>query len=105
MTGIEDSRILVHADLSTAGPEINRRAAEISEELSLLIRQLQPLAATWTGEAKEYYEVLQAEWNMAAEGLFGPEGVLGRIAHALNVNWANYSNAEWANVSTWRTRN
>lgn len=28
---------------------------------------------------------------MGADGLFGPDGVLGRIAHAMNVNWNNYT--------------
>ncbi|WP_280897132.1 hypothetical protein [Streptomyces sp. SAI-135] len=45
---------------------------------------------------------MQNGWDLAANGLFGEDGVLGRIAHAMNVNWNNYSDAEWANVSTWR---
>ncbi|MGW0856244.1 WXG100 family type VII secretion target [Streptomyces sp. NPDC002690] len=103
MAGIEDSKILVAGDLERAGADINARAEVIAEELAALITKLQPLADTWTGEAKIYYETLQGEWNTAAEGLFGPDGVLGRISMALNVNWQNYSEAEWANVSTWRT--
>ncbi|MEV6007917.1 hypothetical protein AB0M29_13995 [Streptomyces sp. NPDC051976] len=38
----------------------------------------------------------------AANGLFGPDGVLGRIAHAMDLSWGNYSDAEWSNVSTWK---
>ncbi|MGX9227921.1 hypothetical protein ACWV95_20050 [Streptomyces albus] len=45
---------------------------------------------------------MQNEWDIAAEGLFGYDGVLGRIAHAMNINWNNYSDAEWSNVSTWK---
>jgi hypothetical protein len=42
------------------------------------------------------------EWNIAAEGLFGPGGVLGQISSALNLSWNNYSECEWANLRTWR---
>jgi hypothetical protein len=45
---------------------------------------------------------LQGEWNLAADGLFGPTGVLGKIAYSLNLSWANYSDCEWANVKTWQ---
>jgi hypothetical protein len=34
--------------------------------------------------------------------LLGPDGVLGQIAHAMNVNWGNYTEAEWANISGWK---
>jgi hypothetical protein len=46
--------------------------------------------------------VAQQEWNVAAEGLFGPNGILGEIAQAMNVNWGNYTDAEWSNIKTWR---
>jgi hypothetical protein len=45
------------------------------------------------------------EWNTAANGLFGSaanEGLLGEIANAMGVAWGNYSDGEWANVSTWK---
>jgi uncharacterized protein YukE len=65
--------------------------------------KLQPVADTWTGSAATYYEGLQQEWNQAADGLFGPDGVLGEIAGAMHVTWNNYSEAEWANVKSWQT--
>ncbi|MYS19077.1 WXG100 family type VII secretion target [Streptomyces sp. DvalAA-14] len=102
MTNIDGSSIVVKDDLSTAGATINGMALQIADELHKLIGQLQPLMDTWTGSAATYYEGLQAEWNFAAEGLLGPNGVLGEIAQAMHVNWANYSEAEWANVQTWK---
>jgi uncharacterized protein YukE len=71
--------------------------------LDALKRKLAPLAEVWDGQAMVEYETLQAEWNTAAEGLFGPSGVLGQIAHALNINWVNYTEAEWSNVKTWQS--
>ncbi len=99
---IDTSTILVHTELEAAGPYIAGVAETISDELASLITLLTPLAETWAGQAAGQYERLQGEWNVAAAGLFGPEGVLGQISAALNVNWGNYSDAEWANVQTWQ---
>jgi uncharacterized protein YukE len=103
MADVNSFPILVHADLANAGPWLTSAAQAIADELNQLKQQLAPLAADWTlSKAADYYEGLQQEWNVAAEGLFGPEGVLGQIAHALNVNWDNYSEAEWSNIRTWQ---
>ncbi|PYC87905.1 hypothetical protein C7C46_02380 [Streptomyces tateyamensis] len=101
MTFSDAVPISVQQELEGAGPYLNSQAAEISEELNRLAQYLNQLPELWQGAASGYYQGLQAEWNQAAEGLFGPEGVLGQIARALNVNWANYSDAEWANSRTW----
>jgi WXG100 family type VII secretion target len=95
--------IAVPTDLEGAGTYINGQASAIADELAALARQLAPLEGTWTGQAAVYYEGLQQEWNTAAEGLFAPDGVLGQIAHAMNVNWGNYSDAESSNVRTWQS--
>jgi WXG100 family type VII secretion target len=99
---IESSTIMVQDGLADAGAQLNARASEIVDELNTLIGQLAPLAETWTGPAASYYGPLQDEWNVAANGLFGPDGILGEIANAMNVTWNNYADAEWANVSTWQ---
>jgi WXG100 family type VII secretion target len=96
MSDIGNSSILVREDLEGAGAWINARAQQIADELAALKAQLAPLAETWDGSANQYYEGLQQEWNLAAEGLFGPDGILGRIAQTMNVNWSNYSEAEWS---------
>jgi uncharacterized protein YukE len=103
---IDGTPILVGDDLASAGTYINNAAAQIADQLQKLITQLQPIAETWTGPAASYFQPLQEEWNMAANGLFGTEaqgGVLGDIAAAMHVAWNNYSDAEWANVSTWQS--
>ncbi|RGD62124.1 WXG100 family type VII secretion target [Kitasatospora xanthocidica] len=93
--------ISVQQDLEHAGPYLNAQAADISQQLHELATYLKQLPELWQGAASGYYQGLQAEWDLAANGLFGPDGVLGQIAHAMNVNWANYSSAEWANSQTW----
>lgn len=103
MPDIDGTPIYVGEGLGAAGGVINGRAAEIAGELETLKGKLAPLQDTWNkSQAADYYQGLQQEWNIAAEGLFGPEGVLGQIAHAMNVNWGNYTDAEWANIQTWK---
>ena len=102
MADIEGSSILVSDNLSGAGQYIINASETITNELSALVNQLTPISETWTGAAADYYQGLQQEWNVAAAGLFGPGGVLGQIANAMNINWNNYSDAEWANVKTWQ---
>ena len=103
MSNIDSASILVGDELEAAGSSINTQATAIADELAKLVAQISPLADTWTGAAAQYFSVLQQEWNTAANGLFGPGGVLGEIANAMNVSWNNYCDAEFANVSTWQT--
>jgi WXG100 family type VII secretion target len=100
---IDNTTIMVQDELEGAGSYINSQAQTISDELSALVSKLAPLAETWTGTASADYESYQQEWNAAANGLFGPDGVLGAIAQAMNVTWGNYSDAEFANIQTWPT--
>jgi uncharacterized protein YukE len=103
MADIDGTPIYVSDGLSGAGAWLNSQAGTCANELASLKSKLSPLAETWThSKAASYYEGLQQEWNIAAEGLFGPDGVLGQIAHVMNVNWNNYSDAEWSNIGTWR---
>jgi WXG100 family type VII secretion target len=95
--------IKVPMDLEAAGQYISARAQEMSDELHTLAQQLAPLQETWMGQAASYYEPLQQEWNVAAAGLFGPDGVLGQISAAMGVTWNNYSESEDANAATWRS--
>ncbi|MEU6310634.1 WXG100 family type VII secretion target [Streptomyces sp. NPDC047014] len=103
MADVDGTPIYVGEGLAAAGGWLNERAGEVSGELQGLKSQLIPLADSWReSHAATYYQDMQNEWDLAANGLFGPDGVLGRIAHAMHVNWNNYSDAEWSNMSTWR---
>lgn len=98
----ESVPILVRQELEGVGAYLNGQAADISEELSQLAAYINQLPEVWSGSASTYYQGLQTEWNIAAEGLFGPDGVLGEISQAMNVTWGNYSDAEWSNTRTWQ---
>jgi WXG100 family type VII secretion target len=99
---VSGARIAVPSELQAAGTTINGIATAIEGELSALKSLLAPLQDTWTGAAQVYYQGLQNEWNIAADGLFGPTGVLGQIAQTMNLNWNNYTDSESANVRTWQ---
>ncbi|MFF2524087.1 WXG100 family type VII secretion target [Streptomyces liangshanensis] len=106
MPGFDDVQILVTHELGTAGPTLTNRADECVDELNALKARLAPLADSWTrSQAASFYQEKQAEWDTAALGLFGPEGILAQIAHAMNVNYGNYADAELSNISTWRSGN
>jgi WXG100 family type VII secretion target len=100
----ESMSIFVAPELEAAGAYLNGQASEIAGELGQLAAYIDQLEPFWQGKAATYYQGLQSEWNLAANGLFGPEGVLGEIAHAMNVNWSNYSDAELSNTQTWQHR-
>jgi|SRR5882757_3430758 len=99
---ISGASIFVKEGLGGAGNVINGKASTLAEQLNKLKGELAPLQDEWReSQAATYYQDMQNEWDLAANGLFGPDGVLGRIAMAMNVNWGNYSDAEWSNVQTW----
>jgi len=102
MTINESMPILVQSELEGAGSYLNAQANDIAEELSQLASYVSALPEVWQGQASDYYQGLQGEWNIAANGLFGPDGVLGEIARAMNATWGNYCDAEWTNELTWR---
>jgi uncharacterized protein YukE len=102
MADVSGSILRVPSELQASGTYINGVATQIEGELIALKNQLAPLMEIWTGAAKGYYDGLQMEWNIAADGLFGPTGVLGVIAQTMNLNWNNYTDCEWSNVQTWK---
>jgi uncharacterized protein YukE len=102
MPDVGGSMLAVPSDLQGAGLYMNNMAALIDGELVALKNQLAPLMEIWTGAAQSYYQGLQMEWNLAADGLFGPTGVLGIIAQTMNLNWNNYTDCEWSNLQTWK---
>ncbi len=102
MPDVFGSSLVVPAELQAAGTYINGVAAQIEGELTALKNQLAPLMTIWTGAARSWYEGMQMEWNIAADGLFGPNGGLGIIAQTMNLNWNNYTDCESANVQTWK---
>jgi WXG100 family type VII secretion target len=101
MTNPPSAPITVRPELEVAGQRLNQQAQQIAGELASLASFLDSLPQVWSGSAAAQFGDLQQRWNTAADGLFGPDGVLGTIAAAMHANWSAYSDAEWTNSQVW----
>lgn len=106
--GVEDTGLQVPTDLGDAGPFVRRVAASLMGSLGKLQSQLAPLPETWNdggSGAFSNYQAYELEWRTAATDLFGDgqtqPGVLGDIAHRLDVAWYNYVTAQQTNTKMW----
>ncbi|MEU4642895.1 hypothetical protein [Micromonospora sp. NPDC023814] len=103
--GVENTSLKVPTELGEAGPFVRQVAGNIIVQLNDLARQLAPLQDTWTGDAYVYFNALEQSWNLSARGLFGDgqqePGILGDIAHRLDVAWYNYVTTQNANTKQW----
>ena len=102
MPSIDGTTMVVPTSLEQASTEIHNRVTAIIGELEWLEGQLAPIAADWVGGAHTYYEGLQEMWNLSADGLFGPDGILAIISRIMHMNWVNYSDAELTNTNYWK---
>ncbi|MFI0793764.1 WXG100 family type VII secretion target [Micromonospora rubida] len=107
MPDIESSKLQVPAELGEAGNRVRQISSALAAELASLQSKLAPLEESWTGTTYTYFKGLEQEWNMAATGLWGDGGqgsggLLPFIAHALDVSYQNYTNAEQSNTKTWQ---
>jgi early secretory antigenic target protein ESAT-6 len=55
--------------LSKAAEDINKAITNMQSELDGLEKGIQPLLATWDGQAKEEYHTRQREWSSASADL------------------------------------
>jgi len=102
-SSVDSAPIFVSEELGNVGPTLNAKALAIADELKKLKDELAPLQDSWReSQAATFYQDMQNEWDIAADGLLGPDGILGQISQAMHINWGNYTEAEWSNVSTWK---
>lgn len=108
---IDSSNLAVPAELADAGNKVRGIANALAEELNALQAKLAPLEDSWSGKTKVYFTGLEQEWNLSAQGLWGDgsgagagEGLLPFIAHALDMLYLNYENAENSNIKTWQMK-
>jgi WXG100 family type VII secretion target len=95
--------ITVRAELGIAGRTLRMRSEEIWGELTRLRSDVDNVLSHWKGGSSQMYTDLKMEWDFAANGLFND--VLGQIAQAMDINWANYQETEFENARTWRAVN
>jgi 6 kDa early secretory antigenic target len=93
------TEIAVNFDqLQSTQERVAATASAIEQRLADLRRSLQPVVATWTGEAAETYQAKQVQWNTAAADL---NAVLGSIAGALSEVAESYRSTESGNRNRW----
>jgi len=73
---------------------------ELIGELADLKNFLAPMVQVWSGRAAENYNVLQAQWDQAADDL---SQILQQIARSLQTAQQNYTETETANANIWAT--
>src|SRR5689334_21012199 len=102
MPNVDGTTMVIPSDLESVSRDIHTRGEAILEQLDWLEGQLAPIAGDWAGGAHTYYQGLQDMWNLSADGLFGPDGIMAIIARIMHINWVNYSEAELTNTNYWK---
>jgi 6 kDa early secretory antigenic target len=84
--------------LEAAAGNISTQANKVQSQLDDLKAYLQPLVASWTGEASEMYATHQRKWDTAAADL---QAVLAAIGVAVQNAAQDYRDGERTNASRW----
>ena len=84
--------------LESAAGSISSNANKVQGSLDDLKQFLQPLVATWTGNASEEYNAHQAQWDSAAADL---QQVMAAIGTAVQRAAEDYKDGERTNAQRW----
>jgi len=84
--------------LEAAAASISSNAQKVQGSLDDLKSYLQPLVASWTGQAAEAYQVHQKQWDTAAADL---QQVLAAIGTAVQRAGEDYLDGERNNAARW----
>lgn len=84
--------------LSTASADITSGAGQIEARLAEMDRSLQPLRASWTGEASASYEASKAKWTAAITDM---KALLADIGRAVDSSGQDYQATERSNAARW----
>lgn len=76
-----------YATLAAAAADIQASAGQIENRLNELDRSLQPLRASWTGEAATAYEAAKAKWTSALTDM---KMLLAQIGNQVTTTSQNY---------------
>jgi early secretory antigenic target protein ESAT-6 len=85
-------------EIAGAQQNVAGTAQKMNAQLEDLQRTLQPLVATWQGEAAMDYQAKKKQWDTAAADL---NQVLAQIGTALGQANEGYQQTERANASRW----
>ncbi|MDR7277281.1 hypothetical protein [Catenuloplanes atrovinosus] len=75
--------------------ELTRAAGLLADELSELKRRFRDERPRWTRTPHSPFASPAAEWDVAADGLLGPDGVAAWLAGRAGMEWPDLSRARW----------
>jgi len=84
--------------LEMARADILSTRSKMTNELAAIDDDLRPVVAVWEGEAAQFYQAKQREWNTAAADI---ALVLDQIGRALGSANENYQQVEGRNRALW----
>lgn len=90
--------LVTFGEISNAQQSVANTSRNVGQQLDDLKSFLQPLVATWTGQAAEDYQFKQAQWDRSAAEL---NQVLSQVGVALGTANDNYQQAEQSNAARW----
>lgn len=84
--------------LSTASADIGSGANRLEQVLADMDQSLQPLRASWIGEASASYEASKAKWTAAITDM---RALLVEIGRAVDSSGQDYQATERTNAQRW----
>lgn len=84
--------------LATAAADIQAGAGQIEARLNDLDQSLQPLRASWSGEAAASYEAARATWTAAITDI---KVLLADVGRAVDASAQDYQATERSNAARW----
>lgn len=87
-------------DLTDLGQAIDSLAGEVAARLAALRRELEPTRGLLSGAGSGAGLGPADEWTLAADGLLGPDGILGLISGAIRHEWPGYAGMGWTDQGT-----
>lgn len=85
--------------LATGHQDVVGVLKSLHDTLANLESDLNPLIASWSGEAQLAYGECKNNWEQAAGAL---AGILNQVATGLDTTHQNYRQTEASNTSMWR---
>ncbi|ROO63214.1 hypothetical protein EDC02_5234 [Micromonospora sp. Llam0] len=80
-------------DPAEVAQAIDALAGQVARRLIELRRELGPGSGPWAGAGVDLDP--EVEWTLAADGILGPDGILGLISGAIRYEWPGHVDVGW----------
>ena len=90
--------LVTYGEIAAVQAKVMTTMKTVNGELEQLRQMLNPMVATWTGEASTHYQAAKKQWDESAAHL---NQILGQIGGALEQANTGYQQVEKANAGRW----